>query len=579
MKKRISLFYIFLCATLILKAQIPTGYYDDAENLNGFVLKTSLYNIIKGHTDRGYDALWSFYISNETDTYYEKDGTILDMYSENPTGADPYNFTPSSDQCGSYSGEGSCYNREHSFPKSWFGDVSPMKNDVHHIFPTDGKVNSLRGNYPYGNVGTATTTSQNGSKVGSAKSDLGYSGTVFEPIDEFKGDFARAHFYMATRYENVIKGWSSDVLDGTDSTVFEEWALNLLYTWHKNDPVSQKEIDRNNKAYTYQGNRNPFVDHPEYVDSIWFPKGGPTPPPVDPPTGETCAKSFFPTSADNPIWYEVEFSSNDTTSYSSHEFQVYRLIGDTIIQNKSYSKVLLFDNPNDNVSLAQYIGAIRTDTCSSTYFVPKNKSEFLLYDFSKKIGETIYSDFLKEDLRISEYKVIEVDSVELPDLGYRKRMVVESTEGSATWIEGIGSLKGLLWPVLPGYYILSTAHPTTYNMGRLLVCHNQLNKSAYKYWDADCFYDGQNSTSNASLLNKRVSIYPQPATDNIYIDLKDSKGLIVKIFNQLGQEIASFANSQGIINQETSTWSSGVYFVRITDKANAYFQTEHILIK
>lgn len=254
----------------------PTGYYADAAGKTGFTLKTALYNIIKGHNSRGYTALWSFYSTYELDSYYEYDGSILDIYSERPTGSDPYNFTAVSDQCGNYSGEGDCYNREHSFPRSWFGgSIEPMNSDVHHIFATDGYVNSRRSSYPYGEVGSASYTSSNGSKVGSALSGLGYSGTVFEPIDEFKGDVARAYFYMATRYENVISGWENyssygdAILNGTSTTVFESWFLDMLKSWHNADPVSQKEIDRNEAAHDYQDNRNPFVDHPEFVSAIW----------------------------------------------------------------------------------------------------------------------------------------------------------------------------------------------------------------------------------------------------------------------------------------------------------------------
>jgi endonuclease I len=253
-----------------------SGYYASADGLSGYALKTELYNIIKGHSSQGYSALWSFYNNNERDNYFENDGSLLDIYSENPTGSDPYIYSNSGSQCGNYNSESDCYNREHSFPRSWFGgSLEPMNSDVHHIFASDGYVNSKRGSYPYGEVASASFTSQNASKLGSATSNLGYGGTVFEPIDEFKGDLARAYFYMATRYENVIAGWenntsSSDaVLNGNANTVFEPWALDMLKRWHAQDPVSQKEIDRNNAAYSYQGNRNPFIDHPELVSEIW----------------------------------------------------------------------------------------------------------------------------------------------------------------------------------------------------------------------------------------------------------------------------------------------------------------------
>lgn len=253
-----------------------SGYYASADGLTGYALKSELHNIIDNHSTQSYSALWTFYLSYGLDTYYENDGSILDIYSENPTGNDPFNFTAGSDQCGSYSGESDCYNREHAFPRSWFGGaVSPMNTDVHHIFPTDGYVNARRSSYPYGEVGSASYTSSNGSRLGSAASGLGYTGTVFEPIDEFKGDIARAYFYMATRYEDVISGWENqssygnDALNGTSTQVFESWFLNMLLSWHAQDPVSQKEIDRNDAAYSFQGNRNPFVDHPELVSEIW----------------------------------------------------------------------------------------------------------------------------------------------------------------------------------------------------------------------------------------------------------------------------------------------------------------------
>ncbi|WP_412724358.1 endonuclease [Alteromonas sp. D210916BOD_24] len=253
-----------------------SGYYASADGLTGYSLKTALYNIINNHSTQSYGDLWTFYISYSSDSYYENDGSILDMYSENPSTSDAYNFTAGSDQCGSYSGEGDCYNREHAFPRSWFGGaVSPMNTDVHHIFATDGYVNGRRSSYPYGEVGSATYTSSNGSKLGSGTSASGYTGTVFEPIDEFKGDFARAYFYMATRYENVIANWENNstygdvVLNGTNDQVFENWFLTLLLNWHIQDPVSQKEIDRNDAAYSFQNNRNPFIDHPELVTEIW----------------------------------------------------------------------------------------------------------------------------------------------------------------------------------------------------------------------------------------------------------------------------------------------------------------------
>lgn len=273
MKKAYSLGLLLF--TVLGFAQIPAGYYDTATG-TGTTLKTQLYNKIKGHTDQGYGGLYVTYQTSDVDNFYENDGTILDMYSEKPTAVDPYNFTTGSTQrCGNYSNEGDCYNREHIIPQSVFNEDAPMHNDAHFITPTDGKVNGVRSNYPHGVVGTATFTSLNGSKLGPALNSgyaAGYSGTVFEPIDEFKGDIARMYFYFATRYQNVITTWGNAYgmfASGNSGQVFTPTFMNILVQWHNQDPVSPREIARNNAIYLRQGNRNPYVDHPEYVAAIW----------------------------------------------------------------------------------------------------------------------------------------------------------------------------------------------------------------------------------------------------------------------------------------------------------------------
>jgi endonuclease I len=256
------IFLIFSLSLTTLWAQIPTGYYDDASGFIGTPLQQALHDIIDDHTVVSYSSLWTHYQTTDV----KPNGKVWDMYSDIPEGTPPYEFTFVSDQCGNYGAEGDCYNREHSWPKSWFNDVAPMNTDIFHVVPSDGYVNGQRGNYPYGEVDSPTWTSQNGSKKG-PNTYPGYSGTVFEPIDPYKGDFARIYFYMSTRYYNEDSAWpGSDMANGAQ---LEEWALNMMMEWHVEDPVSQKEIDRNNANYSIQNNRNPFVDHPEYVNLIW----------------------------------------------------------------------------------------------------------------------------------------------------------------------------------------------------------------------------------------------------------------------------------------------------------------------
>lgn len=269
---KLNILTLTLFISVLGFSQIPPGYYNTATG-SGYTLKTQLHNIIDNHNSQSYADLWNLYNDTDIDP---NDGYIWDMYSENPSGVDPYNHTFSTDQCGNYNSENDCYNREHSFPKSWFNDASPMFSDIFHVVPTDGYVNGQRGNFPYGEVSSASWTSMNGSKRGSARAGLGYNGTVFEPIDEYKGDFARIYFYMATRYEDVISSWPGSVmLDGSSNKVFTTWSLDMLKTWHTNDPVSQKEIDRNNYIYyNIQGNRNPYVDNQNYVFDVWGGGGG-----------------------------------------------------------------------------------------------------------------------------------------------------------------------------------------------------------------------------------------------------------------------------------------------------------------
>ena len=266
-------------------AQIPTGYYDGTAGLSGAALKTKLSSIISsGHQTKSYDALDDEYPNSDKDSYYEKDGTVLDIYSENPTETDPYVYQFGVKKCGNYKIEGDCYNKEHIFPQGYFNKASPMVSDIHHIVPTDGKVNGMRSNFPFGNVGSSVSyTSKNGSKLGTSNS-VNYSGKVFEPINEFKGDVARMIFYFATRYEAKLKDFdANDILTNTSFPGIQSWELEVLKQWHTQDPVSQREIDRNNAAYTYQGNRNPFIDHPEYVALIW----GTTTPDTEAPSTPT----------------------------------------------------------------------------------------------------------------------------------------------------------------------------------------------------------------------------------------------------------------------------------------------------
>jgi hypothetical protein len=176
------------------------------------------------------------------------------------------------------------------------------------LFPSDQYVNNYKSAHPLGQVGTATFTSTNGSKLGNC-SFPGYTGVVFEPIDAYKGDFARACFYSATRYMDDMDNWLTGYpttelrfIYDADSNNFKKWFVNMLLQWHHNDPVSTKEINRNNAVYynTAQHNRNPFVDHPGYVDSIWAPLPSYLPEPTNNASNFSIPRSIQLTWTDTP---------------------------------------------------------------------------------------------------------------------------------------------------------------------------------------------------------------------------------------------------------------------------------------
>lgn len=262
MTKRFTTILLSLLAFGSSFAAIPGGYYDKAENKKGADLLKGLESCISSHKELSYGSLFSYY--PQTDCYPGQN-KIWDMYSTK--------LWPVGEKCGNYSKIGDCYNREHSVPKSWFNDATPMYSDLMHLYPTDGRVNGQRSNYPYGECAKGSyVASSNGisarGRLG-ASTYPGYSGTVFEPDDEFKGDFARTYFYMAACYNNRVSTWSSDNFGGTSYPVFSAWTVEMLLKWHHGDPVSKKETDRNEAVYALQGNRNPFIDHPELADHIW----------------------------------------------------------------------------------------------------------------------------------------------------------------------------------------------------------------------------------------------------------------------------------------------------------------------
>ncbi len=269
---------------------------------NLYAVEKSYYNSVDGKKDSGLrEALTTLtYTKHTTDVGYNwtfdgidiVNGVVLDMYST-------CSWTPTTDQCGGYNGICDCYNREHVVPQNVFEEKYPQRSDRHHLFLTDGKVNGVRSNYAFGETNTTTAFSgvSNSDKVLGklGASSNGYTGkTVFEPADDYKGDIARAVLYMAVRYATnnecrkyggtansyPVTTWytNNPMFSNSLSTNYglSDDAVAIFLKWHRNDPVSAKEVARNNGVEKKQGNRNPFIDLPDLVEYLWGNKAGQT---------------------------------------------------------------------------------------------------------------------------------------------------------------------------------------------------------------------------------------------------------------------------------------------------------------
>jgi len=244
---------LFLC--FFLSAQIPANYYNKAIGKQSAELKTALHEIIRPHTILEYYS--SSYSFEKTD--WHPNGYFWDMYSN--------------EKRDDWRRGG--MNREHNMPKSWWSstpETTDAYSDLHNLYPSDEDANMAKSNFPLGVVNSNPFYFNNVVKVGT-NTYSGYSGTVFEPANEYKGDFARDYMYMVTCYQDYANNWrslgTSSMLQRNTFPVFNSYSVRLLMEWHRVDPVSSKEVNRNNEVYKLQNNRNPYIDYPLLAEYLW----------------------------------------------------------------------------------------------------------------------------------------------------------------------------------------------------------------------------------------------------------------------------------------------------------------------
>jgi endonuclease I len=591
----------FLC-TMLSFGQIPSGYYSTATG-TGFTLKTQLYNKIKGHTDQGYNGLWTTYATSDRDKEYENDNSVIDIYSENPTGIDPYKFTLNTNQCGTYSVEGDCYNREHIIPQSVFNSSSPMVADAHFITPTDGKVNGIRSNYPHGNVATASFTSKNGSKLGTSAVS-GYTGTVFEPIDEFKGDVARMYFYFATRYENTVSGYSFAMFNGTSNQVFTTAFLNMLKTWHANDPVSAREIARNNAICARQGNRNPFIDHPEYVNMIWG-GGVPTSDTQAPTVPTNLVVSSITATSLHLSWtaatdnigvtaYDVYMDGTLKTSVATNSISISALTTGT-----TYSFYIKAKDAAGNLSSnSTTLNATTTATASS-------------------ITELYFSEYLEGSSNNKALEIANATGVSKSLTGY---VIKKQSNGAGAWSTGL-TLSGTIANngkfVIVNSLISSACYATTtanlsttstdmtfngndavglFKNGVLIDVIGTFNGGTANFamdqtlrrkttaivpkatfsiatdWDVlpvdTCTGFGNRMIQTISAENSAIdfTVYPNPSFGNFTIDFNDNGAFTVEAYTLIGQKVLEKKANNTI---EINSLPSGIYLIKVNQDSKS----------
>ncbi|WP_322959369.1 endonuclease [Mycoplasmopsis cynos] len=244
------------------------NYYAELEGKKGQKLFEAIINLQTKNNKKlktlSYNKLPEFYNKYDAfkDKYYEKDGTLLDIYSENPYGKDPYEYKTYIKGSGTNEGDGT--NREHIIPQSWFNKAEPIRHDAHFVWPTDIKVNNIRSNWPHGNVVNPTNTTKNLSKLGRDQNNQ----VVFEPIDEFKGDIARAYLYFLVTYAKDKINYKNSIYTNAFPYIKKEF-LNTYLNWNIQDKVDAWDIHRNNVIFQYQGNRNPFIDYPNLSNSLF----------------------------------------------------------------------------------------------------------------------------------------------------------------------------------------------------------------------------------------------------------------------------------------------------------------------
>jgi len=575
MKKITTLLVLFITVNLL--AQIPAGYYDSATG-TGVTLKTSLHNIIKTNSQLSYSQVWE--ALKYTDEDPNNSSNVILLY----TG---WSY-PKNDNGGGVSE----WNREHTWAKSHgdFGTAIGPGTDIHHLRPTDVTVNSKRSNLHFDAGGSPYSDPTRYGMSGSFDTGCKYDGDSWEPRDEVKGDVARMIFYMAVRYEGDDNYPDLEVVDyiPSNNSSPEHGLLSTLIQWHNNDPVSSWEQRRNDRIYygngttnTYaQWNRNPFIDHPEWVNAIW---GG---------SMDTTAPSV-PTNlvASNPTSSTIDLSwtaSTDDTAVTSYDIyrdgvQTYNTTNTTFTANglqgeTTYCFTIKARDAANNVSNASnqscettLAGSGGTGICTTETFenIPANSSSYNNRTWSSDNGLTWSATNARTDQTINNRAItIENGVLTAPTTTGGIGELTVTTQRKYSGGTGSYDLKvnGVLKGTIPYGSTAQTTTITAINIENNVTI--TLSKTASSdAGDRVAFddlswtcYSAAAGVETTSLAN--ITIYPNPIKDG-YFTIHLNEKSILTFYTILGEVVQTKTVTAGLQTVTVNKLTTGFYLLKI----------------
>ncbi len=622
-----------------ISAQAPAGYYNGTAGLTGYALKSKLHDIISEKmVNWHYNDLKVLYGQTDLDKYYDHDASntqyLLDIYSEIPLGPDTYEYTV--DQMVAGVGmEGQGYNREHMMPQSTFSTSSsisdyPMYSDLNFIIPVDGFINQRRSNYPYG-IGNNTNhyIFSNTSRISNAAiPNYPYIGRVYEPINEFKGDIARSLLYFAVRYEGKLGSFNTAYttsvnltpatdqcpLDGTEERAVDLAYIAMLKQWSTADPVSQREIDRNNAIYTIQKNRNPFIDHPEWIDMIW----SETPDSIAPAAPGTLVSTQQNAYFVNLNWtaapdadvlgYRIYMNGSTTpvavtkgTSISIDHLNPSTTYTFTV---KAFDKAYLESPFSNTITTSTIASDLYAPDLMITKYISGTNTEFIKNNALEIVNKTGHEVNLNNYRINIQFKnntsgaIYNGDTYELEGkVGNNETFVILNPKGTLScFTNNQAKFVTASDPLMfAGENYVELAYNKTVTVDAIGVkytLNNNGNVSLYRKssvnqptdtfsigeWDSYPSNYCQNlgeTLSTAKLIaeNNEFTIYPNPVSDHLYVNGEKEKVKMAQIIDLSGKVIYSekdpFRNKTNISVQGIP---AGIYFLKLDEKAHQFIK-------